>query len=334
MNSDIDLPIPYGWYTLLASDELKIGEVKPLTCFGKELVMFRTESGQAKVLDAYCPHLGAHLGYGGKVAGESIACPFHGWQFNGSGQCTAVPYAKNMPPKVAGGKQATYAYPTVERNQFIWAWYHPHRVAPSYEVEVIPECESPDWHIADKHEWTINVSMQDGAENTCDNAHFIYVHGARELPHNETVYDGITRSSNYEIPVPKLLPDGTRDPAKGKDIVYLSSISQGTGSGVQRFTGALNSLLIGYTTPLGARTQLLRFVFMEPNTINTAQKMLGEFTKAELVRQVSGDIPIWNHKRYVPTPILCDGDGPIHQFRKWYRQFYAELNSKQLERSE
>ena len=36
------------------------------------------------------------------------------------------------------------------------------------------------------------------------------------------------------------------------------------------------------------------------------------------------DIPIWNNKIYQPAPRLCDGDGPIAEFRKWFRQFYTE----------
>ena len=63
------------------------------------MVAFRTESGQAKVVDAYCPHMGAHLGYGirdqaghgSAVVGESIVCPFHGWAYDGEGKCTPYP---------------------------------------------------------------------------------------------------------------------------------------------------------------------------------------------------------------------------------------------------
>ena len=56
-----DLPIPFGWYAVSLSHELEVGQVKPAEYFGREMVLFRTESGEAKVLDAYCPHLGAHL---------------------------------------------------------------------------------------------------------------------------------------------------------------------------------------------------------------------------------------------------------------------------------
>lgn len=64
-------------------------------CIGENMAVFRTEEGKACVLDAYCPHLGAHLGIGGRVVGDCIECPFHGWQFNGNdGKCTSIPYSK------------------------------------------------------------------------------------------------------------------------------------------------------------------------------------------------------------------------------------------------
>jgi len=100
MNSRYYTPaIPDGWFQVAYSDELKPGEVLPLAYFGGSLVLFRSESGEASVLDAFCPHLGAHLGYGGKVEGNCIRCPFHAWKFDRAGQCTEVPYAQKIPPK-------------------------------------------------------------------------------------------------------------------------------------------------------------------------------------------------------------------------------------------
>jgi phenylpropionate dioxygenase-like ring-hydroxylating dioxygenase large terminal subunit len=322
-----DLPIPFGWYGIAYSDDLKPGDVKPMHYFGRELVLFRTESGEAKVLDAYCPHLGAHLGHGGKVHGESIACPFHGWQFNGAGRCTSVPYAKNMPPKVAGDKQAIYAYPTVERNQMIWAWYHPFRAAPSYEVTLLPEFSSDDWVIGERREWQMNAKMQETAENACDAAHFVYVHGTTEVPAGEITYEGVTRTAKYIAKVPKLLDDGSFDPSGATADIFLTAIGNGTGLGYQRFTGALETVMMGISTPIDANRKEMRFVFAEPKNMNSGQRMIAEFAKMELCRQVEGDIPIWEHKKYLESPVLCDGDGPIHQFRKWYRQFYAEFGT-------
>ena len=57
--------------------------------------MFRGQDGKAYVVDAYCPHLGANLAVGGRVVGNCIECPFHGWQFRGNdGKCERIPYAE------------------------------------------------------------------------------------------------------------------------------------------------------------------------------------------------------------------------------------------------
>src|SRR6185437_5152363 len=88
---------PRGWFQVAYSDEIDTGAVKPLKYFGKPLVIFRTESGKLSVLDATCPHMRAHLGLGGKVKGESVVCPSHGWQFGTDGVCTGVPYLQKIP---------------------------------------------------------------------------------------------------------------------------------------------------------------------------------------------------------------------------------------------
>src|SRR3546814_7634074 len=64
--------------------------------------------------DPYCPHLGAHMGHGGKVCGEHLRCPFHHWEYNTEGWCKNIPYAKVTPPIVK--KQAILrTLPMVEK---------------------------------------------------------------------------------------------------------------------------------------------------------------------------------------------------------------------------
>lgn len=90
MNKRFPYEIPTGWF-----------QVRPIRCFGQELVLFRTESGLAHLFDAYCAHLGAHLGHGGRVESERLACPFHAWEFESSGRCVHVPYAARQPRRGA-----------------------------------------------------------------------------------------------------------------------------------------------------------------------------------------------------------------------------------------
>uniref|UniRef100_A0A1A9VEM0 Rieske domain-containing protein n=1 Tax=Glossina austeni TaxID=7395 RepID=A0A1A9VEM0_GLOAU len=91
-----DLPPPYpnGWYGILESSDLKVGEVKSIFALGEQLVAYRTREKIVYVLDAYCPHMGANLGIGGRVVDDQFECPFHQWRFRGSdGKCLNIRYA-------------------------------------------------------------------------------------------------------------------------------------------------------------------------------------------------------------------------------------------------
>eukprot|EP00759_Apiculatamorpha_spiralis_P035394 PhF_6_TR36178/c1_g1_i2/m.52709 len=86
------LGYPNGWYKVANVYDMKPGQIISLTLCGKDVVVFKPEKSTkhtedtAFLIDAYCPHLGAHMG-DGKVCGDCIECPFHGWLFNGDGVC-------------------------------------------------------------------------------------------------------------------------------------------------------------------------------------------------------------------------------------------------------
>ncbi|MDT5050543.1 MAG: 3-ketosteroid 9alpha-monooxygenase subunit, partial [Mycobacterium sp.] len=82
---------PTGWFQVAWSDEIETGDVHKMTYFGQEMVAWRAESGELTVMNAYCEHLGAHLGFGGKVVGEVLQCPFHGWQWSQQGRNVRIP---------------------------------------------------------------------------------------------------------------------------------------------------------------------------------------------------------------------------------------------------
>ena len=64
----------------------------------------------------------------------------------------------------------------------------------------------------------------------------------------------------------------------------------------------------------------MKKVFNEPVT-----RILGMIISKSTARTFEQDIPIWEHKAYRNEPFLCEGDGPIMQFRRWTRQFYSDL---------
>ena len=94
------LPSPSGWFAIGVSEDFPSEQAVPGHWFDQDLVVFRSADGTLGALDAYCPHLGAHLGYGGTVNGGFITCPFHGWQWAPDGTCISVPYGNRRVPKV------------------------------------------------------------------------------------------------------------------------------------------------------------------------------------------------------------------------------------------
>ena len=311
------MPIPFGWYVVDYSDDLKPGDVKPVKYFAQDQVLFRTKSGEVTMLDAYCPHLGAHLGHGGLVKDECIECPFHAWQWGADGKIDNIPYAKKIPPKAK--ETQIFKYPTVEKNNLIYAWYHPNGNNPHYEVESYPEISDPEWADKfEKFEYTINCHIQDMAENAVDAAHFMYVHGVVSYPEFEVTYDEQKRYFIQEANMET--PKGT---VKGK----ISGFSNGPGDNVTKFEGICDTLLLGSTTPIENEKVITRFSFLQKKINGKVPKGgVGAAIIADINKQVNEDIPVWENKKYAYKPVLCDKDGPIAKFRRHFATFYTDYD--------
>lgn len=323
-------PMPYGWFRVAFSDEIGAGKSKPIRFFNQDMVLFRTESGSVKVLDAYCPHMGAHLGYGirdnmgegGAVVGETIVCPFHGWRFNGAGVCEDIPYAKTIPPKIQG-KPCMTSWPVAEKNRIVWVWYHPQHMAPLYQVADIPEShpDNMEWTAFRTRRWIMPTAMQEIAENSVDFAHFIYVHGVKSSPEAEYEYDGhrAHRVVKADMATPRGIVEGG-----------IESWNNGPGQGWIRFTGICETLLLSCITPIDEENCEVTFSFLQKKVDGREPKGgVQEAIIADISQQLDEDYVIWKHKVFRERPVLCDGDGPIAQFRKWYAQFYPTSSEPQ-----
>jgi phenylpropionate dioxygenase-like ring-hydroxylating dioxygenase large terminal subunit len=308
-------PFPFGWYVVCYSVELAIGEVKPVRYFARDLVIWRGEDGQARVLDAYCRHLGANMGYGGRVAGNDLECPFHAWTYDGTGAVTAIPYARRMPPR-AQRAGCVRAWPVVERNGMVWVWYHPEGAAPLWEVDVYPEVGAAGWTPLEWTEWRVFNTIRNMHDNTVDPAHFLYVHRMASFPETETVIEGhvlksITRA---KLGTPKGVVNGE---------IVVRNMSPGQGS--TRFLGISETLLLTSLTPVEKDEVHTRFTFTQPEA--EAKGPMGGLARAlvrDICKQFDQDKTIWDRQRYEPRPMICDGDGPIPMARALYDQFLSD----------
>lgn len=302
-------PLPNGWFQVAYSDELPAGTLHRLHYFDRELVAFRGEDGRAHVLDAHCPHLGAHLGHGGKVVGNAIQCPFHHWQFDGDGRCAHIPYAKRVPPRAK-----LHAWPVSEKNGLLLVHFHKDAAAPSFEIPEVPEYTSEEWSDYYRRDFVVRSQAQELAENTVDPAHFRYVHRTAELPEARAWAEG------HELRVQMQYPIGEGDHLQHGEIDITT---YGFGFGVTRFRGIVDTTLVVTGTAIDAEHVHNRLSFMVRKLDDAAAtERLGEAFVGEIVRQFEEDRPIWENKVYWDQPVLCDGDGPITVLRKWAAQFY------------
>lgn len=306
-------PIPFGWFQVCWPADLPVGASKALYAFDRHLVAWRDETGEAHVMDAFCPHLGAHLGHGGKVRGCELECPFHGWCFDAEGRNTSIPYA-DRPNR----KGTIHAYPTIERNGIVMAWYHPHDEPPSWEIPEIPEFNDPaTFSPMVARQFQVDACWQELAENGVDSAHFRYVHNTATVPELERYEtDGLLAimRSSQKFPTPRGVVEGRIDVD-----------TFGPGFTVTRFSGIVDTILLGCNTPVNAEQCDLRFSFTVRKMGNDGlTSTVGDAFVAEVSRQVQEDKPIWEHKAHLLRPALALNDGPFLKFRKWAAQFYAE----------
>jgi phenylpropionate dioxygenase-like ring-hydroxylating dioxygenase large terminal subunit len=307
------LPLPDGWFAVAWSKDLQPGDVVPLRYFDEHLVLFRTRDGVPKVLDAFCAHLGAHLGEGGRVVGDSIRCPFHGWRYDGdSGTCVEIPYCQKIPPRAR-----VRAWPVVEANRMIFVWRHGRGEAPLWDVPVMPEIGAPEWSEPRYFELEVPVHMQEMSENNCDPVHFHYVHGAPGLPMHSKIEFG--PDGRFF----RMTDEGERQTAMGRFHTVLERDTWQLGISSVRTRGIPGAglLLFTSTTPIDADHSHSRWLLTV--TRNLAD-VAGEEWMQALTQGVQQDMRIWKNKIHRARPVLCEGDTYLAHFRQWVKQFYSE----------
>jgi phenylpropionate dioxygenase-like ring-hydroxylating dioxygenase large terminal subunit len=325
-------PFPAGWYTLGEAAAFEPGAAQKVHRFGRDLVVFRTESGAIAVMDAACPHLGADLG-GGTVRGEELICPFHGFGFAADGRCASLPdgYGGRIPPKLA-----CHTWPTRVIDGLLLTWFDPAGGPPRWEI---PAFDASGWRPRRLQRFEVRTHPQETGEGSVDLGHLRSVH--RYLT-AEAVGD-------LEIDGPRLAARyrATRRalPGMGRDVMTFEFAPELHGLGYSTVDVHVFDLDLRYrvwvlATPIDGEhiDYHVGFRMAEPARLDALHPLLGRLPRRLVVpilenatflafeSDVALDFPIWENKAYVHPPALVAGDGPIGQYRRWARQFYAEAH--------
>ncbi|KFP57791.1 Cholesterol desaturase daf-36, partial [Cathartes aura] len=306
---------------------------------GEQLAAFRTQDGQAYVVDAYCPHLGANLAAGGRVVGKCVLSALEMWLLTDSFLSSAVPDFARV-----------RTWPSCEVNGMLLVWYHCEGVGPTWAVPEQREIATKEWVFRGQTEHLVDAHIQEIPENAADTAHLAFLHGPAILGGSDLRY---TRSKLWDFmkhiwkaewwpePEPnkhcsRLLVQHTATIfGKHISLMDLTVSARQVGPGLvflifeHAFLG--HGIILQTVTPLEPLLQnVVHKIYYQKNMPAIIPKFI---LRAECI-QFERDITIWNNKQYLPKPLLVREDSSIQRHRRWYAQFYSEKSTRVLAQKE
>jgi phenylpropionate dioxygenase-like ring-hydroxylating dioxygenase large terminal subunit len=157
-----------GWYAAIWSKDLQNTPVGR-TFLNEKVVLFRNASGQVAALEDCCCHRAAPLSKG-EVAGEYLACGYHGLKYDIKGQCVAVPGQPTVPP----GAKVRH-YPVAEKWNAVWIWMGEPEKADTATIPDLRWLADPGWSITPGY-IHVKSNYQFLVDNLLDLTHVSYVH--------------------------------------------------------------------------------------------------------------------------------------------------------------
>jgi len=160
------------WYPVILSEELKDEPVK-VRMLGQNFVTFRDSKGAPKTLSDTCVHRGGSLS-GGVVRGDCIQCPYHGWRFDGEGECKRIP-SLGKDAKIPKRTRID-AYPTEEKYGIVFAFLGDLEKSKRPPIMPIAELDDEEGWRANWLNYEAKINFERSIENGLDAAHNEFVH--------------------------------------------------------------------------------------------------------------------------------------------------------------
>ena len=332
-NAPLPSPFPEGWYFIATRQAvLKSGLVQK-TWMGVDVVIWYDRSGRVCVAGSVCPHLGSDLGpeAGGCVRDGLLVCPFHGYEFDTTGQCVATPYAEA--PRTAKLR----VFETHEISGMIFAWWGIGGREPQWSL---PE-ESPDqagWCDFEINTLRFPGHPQETTENSVDIAHLRYVHGYDNVdPVQEVSVDGHLLEARFDFKRVRTIARfasltfdvsaHARIYGLGYSYVEVREHSIGMDMRMWVLATPIDGTLIDLTLVSQVheiRKPKRRIIGLGLLPVSWRSPLINRFMAAQQRDDVLQDVVIWSRKQYVSRPRLCRSDGKIMPFRYYCAQFYPD----------
>jgi len=328
-------PFANCWYLVCRSADVKTGDVNPKSVFGREIVIFRGENGQVGVLDAFCPHLGTHLGYGGVVKDNCIVCPYHSWKFETDGKCIDVPYCDSNIEKYS--QIDARKYHVRETMGMVYVWYHVDWLEPTYELDCFEGLE--DCHVVkEESPDTWDMHLMEMSQNSADYYHFRTTHHslpysnglikidhdtsceyrANDQSHVAVLTQNVSSYSMFGFPAPEFVVELSQP----KTTVTFF------GPSILLFKIEYSSYTVTTVMNLTPIEDLKQELMTKTFVSNVWFQPFGLFFHYMTLGTVNQDRQVWEHKSHCKPMRLVRGDGQFVMYSNWLKQFYSENSIK------
>ncbi len=206
------------WMPVAPKAEIDELRIRPVRLLGEDLVAYKDDLGRYGLLGEQCPHRSASLAYG-KIDGEGIRCPYHGWKYDVSGTCLDQP--AEPPGSTYKDSIKHTAYPIEEAGGLLFAYMGP---LPAPLIPRFDVLARPDWERRIEIHPVLDCNWVQPMENSVDPAHLYWLHGytggaPEQRPDDENTYEefafGIYKSHLNEDEIethPLVFPNILRGP--------------------------------------------------------------------------------------------------------------------------
>lgn len=326
-------PFPDGWYFIVTRETLLKEKLIEKTWMGEEIVAWCDDDGRICVADAFCPHLGSHLGptAGGTIRDGCLVCPFHGFTFDSAGQCVATPNAPA--PRAAKLK----LYETREILGMVFAWWGVGGRTPQWDMPREPPTGA-DWSGLAFATLRFRGHPQETTENSVDLEHLEYTHGYHDVEPTAFSIDGAYLRSCFDFRNVRRVAGLIDIESEISTVTHVHGLGYSFVEFHEKAIG-MDSRLWVLSTPVDGEFVELNLVSQTREVARPGRYIVGlgflpkklrnrlmnRILIHEERRFVAQDVVIWERKRYQSPPRLCRADGPIGRYRLYCRQFYPQL---------
>ena len=214
----------------------------------------------------------------------------------------------------------SHPWPVLEINQMVLIWHDVEKQEPDFYPNKIEACYSEDWSDYSMASFLVKNNCRELIDNMADKGHFGPVHQAPfEGFWNEAKDHTYTQEMTANSPIlgGDLFSQATYE-GPAYMTTYMSAVQDGN---------TVESRLLVSHLPLTMTSFQINFGVMVKKVPGMSKEEEDAFVQGYVDANnyaFGQDVAIWENKIYIPDPVVCDGDGPLHKLRKWYGQFLVD----------